>query len=1038
MNLSRAFIARPVGTILMAVGLFLAGVVAYVVLPVASLPSVDFPTIRVMATRPGADPETMAATVAAPLERRLGGIAGVTELTSSSSLGSTSIIVQFSLDRSLDGAGRDVQAALNAAATDLPGDLPSLPQFRKFNPASMPVLILALTSKTMPPSKIYDLADTVIAQRLAQVDGVADVAVNGAEQPAVRVRVDPARLAAMGLPLDAIRTAITGANVASPVGAFDGRWQSHVISTTDQISSVEDYRRIIVANRPNGTVVRLGDVATVDQGVRNSYSAGWYDGQPAVLINITKQPNANVIETVDRVKALIPEFANWVPAGLDVAVLTDRSVTIRASIFEIQKTLLISIALVMMVVFVFLRRATPTIAAGITVPLSLAGTTAAMWVAGFTLDNISLMAIIVAVGFVVDDAIVMIENIHRNIEKGMGRLQAAVVGSGQIGFTVISISVSLIAAFIPIFFIGGIAGRVFFEFSGTLTFAILVSTVVSLTVTPMICGHFIRHGSNDRHSWFDRAFEAALNALIRGYAWTLSGALRRPIGMLMVMLATVFVTVDLYRSTPKGAFPQDDTGLIMGFTEAAPDVSFEAMGVLQQRATAVIMADPAVEHIASSLGGGHSMNQGQFYVNLKPQAVRGLTTPQVIARLRGPLQRLAGINVFLVPVQDLRAGGRAGKSAYQYTLWDPDLAELVAWTPKVVAELQKLPGLVDVSTDRNPGGLDAKLVIDRSTASRLGVRIQDIDTVLSDAFGQRQISTIYTQRNQYTVVMEVNDSRRRDPGDFEGLYVPGSGGVQVPLSAVAHMQRGSAPLLVNHQGQFPAITITFDTAPNVAFDTASVDIDRVVANLHLPETLHAEYAGDARDARSTNSNMAVLILVAVLAVYIILGVLYESLIHPITIISTLPSAGLGALLAINAVGSQLSIIAFIGIILLIGIVKKNGIMLVDFALAAEREEGLSPREAIHKACLERFRPILMTTLAALLGALPLALGTGPGAELRRPLGITIVGGLALSQLLTLYTTPVIYLLLDKLRRRGQHPVSRFGHALGMRARTPGE
>ncbi len=1037
MSLSTPFIRRPVGTTLMAIGLFLVGFTAFMVLPVASLPSVEFPTVRVSASRPGADPETMAATVAAPIERRLGSIGGVTELTSTSSLGQTQIIVQFDLTRNVDGAARDVQSALNAAATDLPSDLPALPVFRKFNPSAMPVLILALTSDTMPASRIYDIADTVLAQRLAQVSGVADVSVNGADQPALRVTVDPARLAQMGVSIDAVRTAVVNANLAAPVGSFDGAARTESIGTNGQIVDPADYGRIVVTTK-NGNPVLLGDIATVAPGVRSSQSSGWYDRKPAVLITITKDATANVIETVDRVKALIPEFANWVPAGLDVAVLTDRSVTIRASVTEIERALLLSIGLVMLVVFAFLRRATPTIAAGVTVPLSLAGTTAAMWVAGFTIDNISLMAITVAVGFVVDDAIVMIENIHRNMELGMGRMQAAITGAGQIGFTVISISLSLIAAFIPILFIGGIPGRVFKEFSLTLTFAILVSTVVSLTVTPMICAHFMSENHEAKETWFDRLVEGALSRLVAFYGWTLSGAMRRPISMALVMIVTIVVTVDLYRQTPKGAFPQDDTGLVMGFTEAAPDVSFAEMQRLQQLSAEVVMADPAVDHVASFLGGGGgSMNQGRFYINLKPAAVRKISTQAMVARLRAPLAKIAGINTFLTPMQDLRAGGRTGKSPYQFTLWDPDLSELVELTPKVVDRLKAIPGLVDVSTDRNPGGLDARIEIDRTAAARLGVKIQDIDTALNDAFGQRQISTVYTQRNQYTVVFEVVASRRGDANDAEGIFVPGSGGAQVPLTAVGKLVRGSAPLLVNHQGQFPSITVTFDLTPGVQLDPAEAEIEQAVAELHLPEGLHTEFAGDAKASNNGTGNMGLLSAAAVLAVYIILGVLYESLIHPVTIISTLPSAGLGALVAVNYAGMPLTIIAFIGIILLIGIVKKNGIMMVDFALAAERDYGLDAREAIRQACLARFRPILMTTLAALFGALPLVLGTGPGSELRRPLGVTIVGGLALSQLLTLYTTPMFYLLMDRLRRT-RAKVPRLMGAIAGAKPAPGE
>jgi hydrophobe/amphiphile efflux-1 (HAE1) family protein len=1012
MDISSHFIRRPVGTTLMAIGLFLVGAVAYVFLPVASLPSVDFPVIRVSASRPGADPATMAASVAAPLERHLGEIAGVNEITSNSTLGNSTIAIQFDLSRNIDNAARDVQAALNAAATDLPGDVPLL-NVRKANPAAAPVFILAMTSDTLPASAIYDAADTVVAQRLSQVQGVGEVTVNGAEQPAIRIRVDPARLAAMGIGLETVRTAIVNANAPNQLGNFEGGVQSETIGTNDRITALQDYRDIVV-RAANGTIVKLSEIADIRRGVRNSRAAGSYNHKPAVLLLITKQADANVIETVERVKALLPQLQRLIPAGVKIEVMADRTLTIRASIHDIQRTLMIAVALVMMVVFVFLRRATPTLAAGITVPLSLAGTCAAIWAAGFTLDNLSLMAITISVGFVVDDAIVMIENIHRNMEAGMGRLEAALTGARQIGFTVVSISASLIAAFIPLLFLQGTLGRLFREFSLTLVFAILVSTFVSLTVTPMVCGRFMRHDPDAKLRWYDRLIEGSLSGLTRGYAATLRVGLRHPWMMMMLMAATIGLTVQLFSSTPKGYFPQDDTGLLFGFTEASPDVSFPAMAALQEQAANIVLGDPSVSGAASFVGGGATVNHGTFYVSLKPE--RNLTALQVVARMRQKLDKVAGLRVYLFPVQDLRQGARQGKAQYQFTLWDPDFDELLQWFPKVLERVRKVPGLVDVASDREKGGLQANVVIDRTVASRLGIAIQDIDNALGDAYGQKQISTIYSQRNQYKIVLEVSASRSTDPSDFSALYVPGRGGIVVPLSAVAHVERGTAPLVVNHQGQFPSITITYNLTPDTPVGVATAAVQKAADEMHLPASLHAELAGDAKSVADNSGGQGTLIVIALLAVYIVLGVLYESLVHPVTIISTLPSAGLGALIAINVAHMDLTVIAFIGIILLIGIVKKNGIMLVDFAIHAQRVDGLRPSEAILEACIVRFRPILMTTLAALFGALPLAVAMGPGSEMRRPLGITIVGGLILSQALTLYTTPVIYLLMARLSR----------------------
>ncbi|CAA2141777.1 efflux RND transporter permease subunit [Hyphomicrobium sp. ghe19] len=1022
MNVSRIFIERPIGTALLAIGLFLAGAVAYGLLPVASMPAIEFPTVRIMATRPGADPSTMASSVASPLERRLGEIAGVTEMTSTSSLGSTSIAMQFDLNRNIDGAGRDVQAALNAATADLPGDLPQVPTFRKANPSASPILILALTSKTMTTSAIYDTADTVIGQRISQVDGVADVTVSGADQPATRIQVDPTLVAAMGVSFEDVKNAVSNANDLSPIGSVDGERQTIILQSNAQMTEPDEYKNIVVKNMPNGDIVKVGDVANVITATRNARSSARFGHDPAVLLIITKTPEANVIDTVDRVKALLPQLKEWIPAGIDISILTDRTTTIRASVHDMQFTLGLTILLVMSVVFVFLRRPTPTIAAGITVPLSLAGTCAAMWAAGFSINNLTLMALAVAVGFVVDDAIVMIENVYRNMEKGMKPYAAALAGSQQIGFTVISISVSLVAAFIPVLFMTGIVGRLLHEFALTLTFAIAISAVVSLTVTPVICAHFIKAGAEEHKNLADRIFEGALALVVRSYAFTLRIALRNQLVMLAVFVATIVLTIHFYTVLPKGYLPEDDTGLIIAATEANADVSFAEMSKLQRQALNVILADPAVDNVGSSIGAGGpnpTQNQGRMFISLKPIEERhNVSTAVVIDRLRAPLGKIVGLATRLMPSRDIRAGARAGKADYQYTLWAINADDLYEWVPKVIDAVRAVPGLADVTSDREAGGLQLNVNINRDVASRLNVAIVDIDNALSNAFSQTQFSTIYGDRNQYKVILEVDPKLQVHPKDLSRIYVPTIDRTQqIPLSSVISTSEGIASLVVNHQGPFPAVTINYNLRPGVSMDTSLQGIDAALQALHMPETIHGEPAGDAKSFIEQARQQTLLILAALVAIYIVLGVLYESLAHPLTIISTLPSAGLGALLALQMASMDLSVIALIGVILLIGIVKKNGIMLVDFALHAERERGLSPQAAIYDACLQRFRPILMTTLAALLGAIPLAVAVGPGSELRRPLGITIIGGLVVSQVLTLYTTPVIYLLLEKLKAR---------------------
>ncbi len=1021
-SISEPFIRRPVGTTLLAIGLFLVGGVAYQFLPVAAVPNVDFPMIRVSATRPGADPSVMAATVAAPLERKLGVIAGLDQITSTSTLGTTSIQLQFAIGRDIDKAARDVQAAINASLADLPTDLPSLPRFRKANTAAAPVFVLALTSKTISSSAIYDVADTVLAQRISQVPGVGEVTVSGADQPAVRIALNPVALSNAGIATDDVRLAIVNANPLGPAGIFNGGRQSETLSINRQMRTAAEFRDILIKSS-NGNFVRLSDVAEVEDSVRNTRSIAWFNKQPAVLIQITKQGDANVIDTVDRVRALMPELKEWIPGGVEISTLIDRTGTIRASVLDMQWTLLATAGLVMVVVFAFLRRLTPTVAAGVSVPLALAGTCVGMWLAGFSIDNLSLMALAISVGFVVDDAIVMIENMYRNLEQGMQPYRAALEGARQIGFTVLSISLSLIAAFTPLIFMDGVVGRLLREFSLTLTFAIVVSTVVSLTVTPMICAHYIKAGTSHNATWLDRLVEGTLSRIVAFYTRTLRVVLGFPILTLIVFFATIALTVVLYIKTPKGYFPSDDSGFVIGSTRASADISFQSMLGLQRQLTDIVMADPAVAGIGSVLGGGGgpgggASNRGTMFISLKPPEERaGLSTGAVIDRLRKNLFPVAGIRLFMFAAQDLRAGGRQSNSDYQYTLTSTDLDLLQKWAPIVGKRMETIEGITDVSSDRDPGGLQLTLSIDRQKASSLGVRVQDIDNALNNAFSQRQISIIYTQRNQYQVVLEIDPKFQSDPSNLERIFVAGANGAQVPLSTVVHYRRGLSPLAVFHSQSFPSTTVSFNLLPNVPLEVATANIQRAVEELHMPEGIRGSFDGNAGDFNKTSGRQPLLILGALVAMYIVLGVLYESLAHPLTIISTLPSAGLGALLALQITNTPLTVIAFVGIILLIGIVKKNGIMMVDFALDAERHRGLSSADAIFEACGARFRPILMTTMAALFAGIPLVIATGPGTELRRPLGITIIGGLLVSQILTLYTTPVIYLLIDRLRRR---------------------
>jgi multidrug efflux pump len=1013
-NISAAFIRRPVATSLLTLALALAGAVAFRFLPVSPIPQVEFPTIMVQAALPGASPETMASSVAMPLERQFGRIAGVTDMTSTSYLGSMAIVLQFDLSRNIDGAARDVQAAINAARGQLPSNLPNNPRYQKVNPADAPILIFALTSDTIDTARMYDAAASVLQQKLSQIEGVGQVMVGGSSLPAVRVDLNPTVLNHYGIGLEQVRAVLGNANANRPKGQLADATTTWEVSTTDQLRKAEQYAPLIVDYR-RGAAVRLSDVAEVQDSVEDVRSWGLANGKPAVVVVIFRQPGANIIETVDRVRALLPELQASIPQGIQLSVVIDRTPTIRASVADVELTLLISITLVILVVFVFLRNVWATVIPGVVVPLSLIGTFGAMYLLGYSIDNLSLMALTISTGFVVDDAIVVIENIARYLEHGLHPVAAALRGAREIGFTVLSMSTSLVAVFIPILLMGGIVGRLFREFAVTLSIAILVSLVVSLTTTPMMCAKFLKPQQGRRHGRFYHVSERAFEWLLRTYKGSLSWALRHARFTLLVAVITVCVNVYLYVIVPKGFFPEQDTGRVMGAIQADQDTSFQALRAKLTQFVSIVRADPAVDTVVAFTGGNQgTTNTGRMFMSLKPLAERKIGAAQVIARLRPKLATVAGASLFLQPIQDVRVGGRLSNAMYQFTLQDDDLRELNQWAPRMFRKLQTVPGVVDVSTDQQHRGLEASVVIDRDTASRLGITPQMIDDTLYDAFGQRQVSTMYTELNQYHVVMEVAPAFWQSPETLRDIYVRSTTGAQVPLGAFAHFAPTTTALAVNHQGQFPAVTLSFNLAPGVALGDAVTAITAAEREIGLPASVGATFQGTAQAFQASLANQPLLILAALIAVYIVLGMLYESYIHPLTILSTLPSAGVGAILALLLCRIDLSVIALIGIILLIGIVKKNAIMMIDFALEAERQEGKPPEDAIYEACLLRFRPIMMTTMAALLGALPLAVGGGQGSELRQPLGITIVGGLIVSQLLTLYTTPVVYLYLDRL------------------------
>jgi multidrug efflux pump len=1016
---SKPFILRPVATSLLMVGIMLAGGVAYRQLPVSALPQVDYPTIQVLTFYPGASPAVMASAVTTPLERQFGQVPGLNQMTSTSSFGGSVITLQFDLNLNIDIAEQEVQAAINAASTYLPRDLPNPPIYSKVNPADSPVLTLALTSDTLPLQKVEDLADTNLAQKISQLPGVGLVTISGGQKPAVRVRANPTVLASYGLSLEDLRTALGQANVDQAKGNLDGSRQSFTISANDQLTTSDQYRSVIIAYR-NGSPVRLSDVAEVLDGAENNLQAAWMNTTPAVILNIQRQPGTNIIGVVDRINALLPRLQASLPSSVRVTTLTDRTTTIRASVKDIQFELMLTVALVVMVMFLFLRSFAATIIPSVAVPLSIVGTFGVMYLLGYSLDNLSLMALTISTGFVVDDAIVMIENIARYIEQGHPPLEAALLGAEQIGFTIVSLTVSLIAVLIPLLFMGDIVGRLFREFAVTLGVTILVSAFVSLTLTPMMCARLLKHEEASKQSRFYRASERFFERLIESYGRGLQVVLRHQTATLLVTLGTLVLTILLYYYVPKGFFPVQDTGVILGVSEAPQTISFSAMAQRQQELSKIILKDKAVQSLSSFIGvDGTNMtpNSGRIQINLKPLDVRKEAATDVIRRIQPQLTQVEGITLFMQPVQDLTVEDRVSRTQYQYSIEDADGNELGQWAPRLVEKLKSLSQLRDVATDQQDQGLEANLVIDRDTAARLGVLPQGIDDTLYDAFGQRQVSTIFTQLNQYHVVLQVDPSFQQNPDALKNIYVKSSNGTQVPLSAFTHFEQKTTALAVNHQGQFPVVTLSFNLAPGVSLGEAVNAIKQAEKDINLPVSINASFQGTAQAFQASLANEPVLILAALVTVYIVLGILYESYIHPITILSTLPSAGVGAILALLICGTDLSVIALIGIILLIGIVKKNAIMMIDFALEAERTEGRKPEDAIYQACLLRFRPIMMTTMAALLGGLPLALGSGTGAELRRPLGISIVGGLLVSQLLTLFTTPVVYLWFDRLAAR---------------------